>query len=40
MAPYLVKEIQSQDLQPVETTEPDRLGRAIVRGRRAARSPT
>jgi penicillin-binding protein A len=29
MAPYLVKEIQSQDLQPVETTQPDRLGRAI-----------
>ena len=30
MAPYLMKEIQSQDLQPVETTEPDRLGRAIT----------
>jgi peptidoglycan glycosyltransferase len=29
MAPYLMKEIQSQDLQPVETTEPDRLGRAV-----------
>ncbi len=29
MAPYLVKEIQSQDLQPVATTQPDRLGRAI-----------
>jgi peptidoglycan glycosyltransferase len=29
MAPYLVKEIQSQELDPVETTEPDRLGRAI-----------
>jgi hypothetical protein len=29
MAPYLMKEIQSQDLQPVTTTQPDRLGRAI-----------
>ncbi len=29
MAPYLMKEIQSQDLQPVETTQPDRLGTAI-----------
>lgn len=29
MAPYLIKEIQSQELDPVETTEPDRLGRAI-----------
>jgi peptidoglycan glycosyltransferase len=29
MAPYLTKEIQGQDLQPVETTQPDRLGRAI-----------
>jgi peptidoglycan glycosyltransferase len=29
MAPYLVKEIQSQELDPVATTEPDRLGRAI-----------
>lgn len=29
MAPYLVKEIQSQDLDTVETTEPDRLGQAI-----------
>ncbi len=29
MAPYLVKEIQSQELDPVETTEPDRLGRAV-----------
>ena len=28
MAPYLVKEIQSQELDTVETTEPDRLGRA------------
>lgn len=30
MAPYLTKEIQSQDLQPVETTQPDRLGRAMT----------
>jgi len=29
MAPYLMKEIQGQDLQPVETTQPDRLGRAV-----------
>ncbi len=29
MAPYLVKEIQSQDLQPVDTTQPDRIGQAI-----------
>jgi len=29
MAPYLVKEVQSQELDPVQTTEPDRLGRAI-----------
>lgn len=29
MAPYLMKEIQSQDLQPVETSQPDRLGTAI-----------
>jgi penicillin-binding protein A len=29
MAPYLVKEVQSQELDPVATTEPDRLGRAI-----------
>ena len=29
MAPYLVKEIQAQDLSPIETTQPDRLGRAI-----------
>ena len=28
MAPYLMKEIQGQDLQPIETTQPDRLGRA------------
>ena len=29
MAPYLVKEVQSQELSPVETTEPDRIGRAV-----------
>jgi penicillin-binding protein A len=29
MAPYLVKEVQSQELDPVQTTEPDRLGRAV-----------
>jgi peptidoglycan glycosyltransferase len=29
MAPYLMKEIQGQDLQPIETTQPDRLGRAV-----------
>jgi penicillin-binding protein A len=29
MAPYLVSEIQSQELDPVETTEPDRIGRAV-----------
>jgi peptidoglycan glycosyltransferase len=29
MAPHLVKEIQSQELDPVATTGPDRLGRAI-----------
>jgi peptidoglycan glycosyltransferase len=29
MAPYLVKEIQSQELDAVETTEPDRIGSAI-----------
>ncbi len=29
MAPYLVKEIQSQELDAVETTEPDRIGRAV-----------
>jgi peptidoglycan glycosyltransferase len=32
MAPYLIKEIQSQELDPVETTEPDRIGRAIDPG--------
>ncbi|MHA6628975.1 peptidoglycan D,D-transpeptidase FtsI family protein [Pseudonocardia sichuanensis] len=30
MAPYLVSEIQSQELDPVETTEPDRIGTAAV----------
>ena len=30
MAPHLMKEIQGQDLQPIETTQPDRLGRAIA----------
>src|SRR4029450_6626289 len=30
MAPYLTKEIQGQDLQPVETTQPDRLGPAVA----------
>jgi penicillin-binding protein A len=29
MKPYLIKEIQSQDLQPVDTTEPDQIGQAI-----------
>jgi peptidoglycan glycosyltransferase len=29
MKPYLIKEIQSQELDPVETTQPDRIGRAI-----------
>lgn len=29
MAPHLVKEIQDPELAPVETTEPDRLGRAV-----------
>jgi penicillin-binding protein A len=29
MKPYLVKEVQSQDLQPVDTTEPDQIGQAI-----------
>ncbi len=32
MAPHLIKEIQSQELDPVETTEPDRLGRAVDAG--------
>lgn len=30
MAPYLVKEIQSQDLDTVETTEPEHVGQAIT----------
>ena len=29
MKPYLIKEIQSQELDPVETTSPDRIGQAI-----------
>jgi peptidoglycan glycosyltransferase len=29
MAPYLVKEIQSQTLDTVDTTQPDRLGQAV-----------
>jgi len=29
MQPYLIKEIQSQELDPVETTSPDRIGQAI-----------
>jgi peptidoglycan glycosyltransferase len=29
MAPYLVKEIQTPELDTVQTTEPDRIGRAI-----------
>ena len=32
MAPYLIKEIQSQELTPVSTTEPDRLGQAVDSG--------
>ena len=32
MQPYLVKEIQSQDLQPVDTTGPDQIGQAITSG--------
>ncbi|OZM82388.1 penicillin-binding protein 2 [Pseudonocardia sp. MH-G8] len=32
MAPYLVSEIQSQELDPVETTEPDRIGTAVDPG--------
>ncbi len=30
MAPYLVKEVQSQTLDTVDTTQPDRLGQAIT----------
>jgi penicillin-binding protein A len=29
MQPYLISEIQSQELDPVETTSPDRIGQAI-----------
>ncbi|MDQ5855596.1 MAG: penicillin-binding transpeptidase domain-containing protein, partial [Actinomycetota bacterium] len=29
MQPHLISQIQSQDLQPVETTNPDRIGTAI-----------
>lgn len=29
MQPYLISQIQSQDLQPVETTNPDRISQAI-----------
>lgn len=29
MQPHLISQIQSQDLNPVETTEPDRIGQAI-----------
>jgi penicillin-binding protein A len=32
MAPYLVSEIQSQELDPVETMEPDRIGPAVDAG--------
>ena len=32
MAPYLISEIQSQELDPVETTEPDRTGTAVAPG--------
>ncbi len=32
MAPYVVREIQSQELDPVEITEPDRLGQAVDAG--------
>ncbi|MGI9000245.1 MAG: peptidoglycan D,D-transpeptidase FtsI family protein [Pseudonocardia sp.] len=32
MEPYLIKEIQSQELDTVETTEPDRLDRAVDPG--------
>jgi peptidoglycan glycosyltransferase len=32
MSPYLIKEIQSQELDPIETTEPDRIGRAVDAG--------
>ena len=32
MAPYLIKEIQSQEVETIETTAPDRLGKAIDSG--------
>jgi penicillin-binding protein A len=32
MQPYLIEELQSQELDPVETTDPDRIGRAIDAG--------
>ncbi|MGH3588428.1 MAG: penicillin-binding transpeptidase domain-containing protein, partial [Pseudonocardia sp.] len=32
MAPHLIREIQSQELDPVETTEPDPVGRAVDSG--------
>jgi penicillin-binding protein A len=32
MQPYLIKEIQSQELDPVGTTDPNRIGRAIDSG--------
>jgi penicillin-binding protein A len=32
MQPYLTEEIQSQELDPVERTDPDRIGRAIPSG--------
>jgi len=32
MAPHLIREIQSQELDPVETTEPNRIGRAVDTG--------
>jgi penicillin-binding protein A len=30
MAPHLIKEIQSQELDPVETTQPDRISQAVT----------
>ncbi|MDN5930438.1 MAG: penicillin-binding protein 2 [Pseudonocardia sp.] len=32
MAPYLVQEIQSQNLETIDTTEPDQLGQAVSPG--------
>ncbi|MHA6779433.1 peptidoglycan D,D-transpeptidase FtsI family protein [Pseudonocardia saturnea] len=32
MAPYLISEVQSQDLEPIDTTEPDQLGQAVSPG--------